>query len=117
MSKAQLGAGDVAITINGVEEVLRPTLKAALSISRSSGGFRKAIQAVNDVDVDAIVSTIAFGLGIEGKAVDELLDRVYASGLASLVVPVSSYLLILANGGRPATTTTEGGSGEDNPRT
>ncbi len=114
MTKAKLGAGNVEIAIGGNTFVLKPNLKAAQTISRQSGGIRAAIQSVSNFDIDVITSVVGLGLGWDAKAQTALPDMVYETGVGSLVVPVTRYLVILANGGRPAGED-EGGEGDENP--
>lgn len=114
MSKAQLGAGNVAFELDGEDAVLKPSLKAAQAISRHAGGVRAALQAVAGLDFDTIVHVVGLGLGAEGRELKALPEKVYATGLAELVAPVTRYLVIIANGGRPADET-DGGEGDENP--
>jgi hypothetical protein len=112
----RLGAGDVSITLDGEEKVLRPTLRAAQSISRQSGGIAAAIEAIGKVDFDALVSVIALGLGIQDhRETKDLAERVWRTGMTELSGPAIRYLAILANGGRPNEGSTEGGESTGNP--
>lgn len=101
MSNATLGAGNVAITINGEAMTLRPNLKAAQTISRQAGGILGAIQSVGKFELDVIVNVIALGTGTPPKDAEPLAEKVYQNGLSDLVAPVTEYLAVLANGGRP----------------
>jgi hypothetical protein len=119
------GAGDVAIMLAGEEYFLRPTAKAALTISRGQGGIRGAIDAVLKMEVDAVTNVVKLGLGLavvrELTRTTPLEELVYESGLTDtsggLVAKTIEFLHILANGGRPV-----GGDesdkkdGEDRPR-
>jgi hypothetical protein len=106
---ARLGAGDVDIVLDGETVTLRPSLKAAQAISRGSGGIRGALRGVTELDLDMITSIIAVGLG---KKPVEVEDAVYRTGLPELVDGVTTYVAIIANGGRPA----KGGEEKGNPR-
>ena len=114
MAKNHIGAGNVAIELDGETVVLRPNLKAAQNISRAKGGIMAAVEAVGRFDFDVIVNVIGLGLGVEGKEARELPERVYTTGLADLVGPVITYLTTLANGGRPVQET--GGEGTEDPQ-
>lgn len=115
MSNATLGAGNVAIILDGEDAVLRPSLKAAQTISKQSGGIIAAVQAVGRFDFETIVAVIALGLGVsQAREVQSLAEKVYSTGLTDLVEPVTKFLTIIANGGRPIETT--GGEGEPDPR-
>lgn len=111
MSKAQLGAGNVEIELDGEKVVLRPTLRAAQAISRQEGGIMAAVQALSKLDIDALTGVIAFGLGKEPK---DVADAVWRTGAADLTPPAARFLTILANGGRPSDS--KGGEEGENPR-
>ncbi len=114
MTTTSLGAGNVPITLDGEGVVLRPSLKAAQTISKQAGGIIAAVQAVGQFNFETIVTVIALGLGISSpKEVQALAEKVYSTGLTDLVEPVTRYLTIVANGGRPVE---EGGEGQPDPR-
>jgi hypothetical protein len=115
MSKAKLGAGNVDIDLLGETLTLKPNLKAALAISRQAGGVRSAIEAVGDFNIDVIVSVIGLGLGLEGNELKALPQKVFDTGLGTLVGPLTKYLVIIANGGHP-TTEEDGGEGDEDPQ-
>ncbi len=107
-----IGAGNVNITLNGVEVTLRPSLKAAQTISRQSGGIVAAMQAVGKFDFDVIANVVALGLGkTRTEEVQEVAEQVYSTGLTDLVPSVTVYLTNLANGGRST-----GKAGGENPQ-
>jgi len=115
MTSASLGAGNVTITLDGDEVTLRPSLKAAQTISKQAGGIIAAIHAVGRFDFETIVSVVALGLGVsQAKEVQSLAEKVYSTGITDLVEPVTKYLTIIANGGRPVEV--GGGEGEPDPR-
>lgn len=103
-SKAALGSGNVEIELDGEAVTLRPTLQAAQAISRQSGGIIGAVNAVGRFEFDVIVAVVTLGLGLTGNEAKEVPGRVWRTGLSDLIGPVSTYLTILANGGRPVST-------------
>ena len=112
MSTTSIGAGNVQITLAGETVTLRPTLRAAQTISKQAGGIMSAVQAVARFDFETISSVIALGLNKTSPGdVQGVAEKVYETGLADLVEPVSYFLAILANGGRPVSPT----GGEENP--
>jgi hypothetical protein len=114
MTKTSIGAGNVTITLDGEEAVLRPSLKAAQTISKQSGGIIAAVQAVGRFDFETIVAVIALGLGVsQARDVQSLAEKVYATGITDLVEPVTRFLTIVANGGRPVEV---GGEGPQDPQ-
>lgn len=111
MSKAQLGAGNVEIELDGEAVTMRPSLKAAQTISRDAGGIMGAAEAVIRLDFDVINRIVALGLGKEPKDTE---DQVWRTGIANLSPKVNRFLTVLANGGRPPKE--QGGEGEADPR-
>jgi len=109
--KSSIGAGNVEITLDGDTVTLRPTLKAAQSISRQAGGIMGAVEAVSKFDLDAITSIIALGLD---RPVKEVAEAVWRTGCSDLAPAVIKFLGILANGGRPLDD--DGGEGDGDPQ-
>lgn len=116
-TKARLGAGDVEIELDGETVVLRPTLKACQAISRQAEGVLGAIGRVQRYDLDTYVQVVTLGLGAEGKEAREMPGKVFRTGMMQLIGPVTRYLMIISNGGRPAVdpdgTDDTGGAGEE----
>ena len=82
MAKASLGAGNVVITLDGEEAVLRPSLKAAQTLSRQTDGLMGAIERVTRFDLDTLTSVIALGVDKPSKEVAEAVWRTGVSDLA-----------------------------------
>lgn len=99
-TKARLGAGNVDVTLLGETHVLKPTLDAAMTLSRQHGGLMDLIQQIGRMDFDAIVLVLQKGLGLSGDDAKALPEKVYATGLLSLVAPCTKYVHVLLNGGR-----------------
>lgn len=95
------GAGNVEISLDGENVMLKPSLNACQAISRQSGGMSAAVAAVGRFDFDLIVSVVTLGLAATGDAAKSMPDKVWRTGLTDLVGPVTKYLMIIANGGRP----------------
>ena len=109
-----IGAGNVDLVLDGHNVTLRPTLRAAQTLSKQSGGLMSAVQAVARLELEVITSVIAMGLNVTTpREINDLAEKVWSTGVVDLVDPVTRYLTILANGGRPVEAT--GGSGEQNP--
>lgn len=110
------GSGNVAIILGGSEFVLRPSLDAALTLSRQAGGIRAAITKVVDLDLDTIVSVIRLGIGRdEAKRIKDLDRLIWESGLldnqGEIVLRCVDYLSNIARGGRPADESAGSGGG------
>ena len=95
------GNRNVEISLDGEKVALKPSLNACQTISRQSGGISAAVAAVGKFDLDVIVSVVTLGLGATGDAAKAIPDKVWRTGLADLVGPVTKYLMVIANGGRP----------------
>jgi hypothetical protein len=101
------GAGDVIINLGDQEVILKPTLAAGLSISRSAGGIRGAIDKVMNLDLDMIMSVIRVGVGPrEAKKLNGLEELIWQQGLTDsqgeILAKCVEFLTNLARGGRPA---------------
>ena len=114
MSDAKLSAGDVEITLNGKTYVMRPTLKACLSISRQSGGILEAVRRVGSYDFDQIVAVLSAGLEREDK--EELSEEIFRNGVVTLAAPAIKFLTVIANGGAHAAAEGEGPGEKDPPK-
>lgn len=108
MSKAEIGAGDVVVELDGHTITLKPTLKAAMALSRVNGGLTALVGKCLAYDFDAIHKIIADGSGINSK---DLPDLIFRTGLIELAPPCIRFIHILCNGGRPLTEK-EGDSGD-----
>lgn len=106
MGKASIGAGNVSITLDDEEVVLRPTLRAAQTLSRQADGLMGAIERVSRFDLDTITSVVALGLD---KPTKDVADAVWRTGVSDLAPAAIRFLGILANGGRPS----DGSGGEE----
>ncbi len=80
---------------------LRCTLRAAKEVSAYFGNYLDVFKKLAVFDHDAYVAIVAAGLGKARKDVEE---DVYKAGLPTLTEPLSDYIGLLSNGGRPAAT-------------
>lgn len=112
--KARLGAGNVSIELDGRTVILKPTLRAAQTISRQKGGIVGAIEMVSRLDFDTIVQVVSLGSSASDRDAKDLPDRVFEAGITTLSGPIIRYLSMLANGGRPQTT--GGSEGASDPQ-
>lgn len=108
--KTHIGAGNVEIELDGETCTLKPSLQACQALSRMRGGINNTVRAVGDLDFDAMVTVIGLGLGLSGKELKDLPEKVYETGLPELSGPLIRYLSNVANGGKPFD---NGGSDED----
>lgn len=89
---------DVEITLKGKPETLRCTLKAAKAVNALAGGYQNALARLAAMDHEAYSAVIAAGLGKRPMDVEK---DVYEAGLPVLAQPVSTFVMMLANGGKP----------------
>lgn len=96
-------AGTVTIKLGEEELMLKPSLAAAQNVSRYCEGYTKAFAMVGAVDFDAITFIVAEGVGKHDAAGrKEIAAKIYDAGMVSLAGPVSQFLSLLVNGGKPA---------------
>lgn len=97
MAESKIGTGEVELHLPGEALVLKPTLRAALEVSRRLNGFLEADRRLSALDLDAVITVISAGLGPDVKDVGE---KVFATGVNTLVVPAITFVGYLANGGK-----------------
>jgi len=78
--------------------VLRCSLRAAKEINLVFGSYGAAYKRITEYDFGAYIAIVAAGLGKSGKEVE--VD-VYNVGMPDLVRPLTDFLGLLSNGGRP----------------
>ena len=88
---------EVEVTLNGKSQTLRCTLRAAKAVN-AGGGFMAVLSKLAAMDQDFYCLVAAAGLG---KKPSEVEADVYRTGLPQLTEPLSSFVMLLANGGRP----------------
>lgn len=113
MSARELGAGNVVATLVDAQGVarqvtLKPSLHAVRTLSRKYGGLSQVAERILKADFDVIVDVFEVGMQLSAgnpKARAELEQSIYAAGIldvhGGLVTVASSYLNVLAHGGRP----------------
>lgn len=69
----------------------------------------EAIRRLETVDFSAFVAIVAAGLG---KKRSDVEDDVYEIGMPDLTQPLSEYVTLLANGGRPIKAPSKGDAPE-----
>src|SRR3569623_630630 len=89
---------EVEITQKGQKESLRCTLKAAKAVNAMAGGYQNALARLAAMDQDAYSAIVAAGLSKRPMDVEQ---AVYEAGLPTLAQPLSTFVMMLANGGKP----------------
>lgn len=93
-----MNAGEVQIKLGDETLTLRSTLRAAKEINSVLGNYTEAFRKVLAYDLSAFVAVVAAGAG---KTTREVELAVHSAGLPDLLKPVTDYLGLLSNGGRP----------------
>lgn len=108
-TKAEIGAGDVPVTLSekGIrkEFKLKCTLDAAMTLSKSYGGLVGAMNRCLNYDLDTLVAVFAAGLG---KNSSSLPGAIYEEGVATCSVPAVRFITNLTYGGKPPPKKTDG---------
>lgn len=99
MAQAEIGAGDIQLTLGENDMVLRPTLKACTTLSSGRGGITDMVQRCLALEMPAIQAVIVAGLG--GRMSKDLPELIFREGLLELSAPCIEFLNTVANGGRP----------------
>lgn len=99
---SKLMAGEVPVTLDGDDLILKPTLRAMTTINRQYGGLAKARAELVSENFDAVVFILRHGLNLSDRDARDLPDRVYRNGVTGeLLVALIRYVAILGNGGKP----------------
>lgn len=114
MAEPQVDAGNITLDLNGTEVILRPTMKACISLSSARGGMTVLTNRCLDMEFEAIQSVIVAGLG--GKTSKDLPELIYRAGLINLSADCIRFLHIVSNGGQPpGADADESGEGDGSP--
>jgi hypothetical protein len=95
--------GDVPITLDGKQFVLRSTPKAMRLISQACGGQIGALSGLSEYRVDTAIVLISAGLNkTTNKEIDDINEMIFNSGGVSAIIdPLILYAQTVMNGGRP----------------
>lgn len=115
MSKPEIGAGDVPITIDGNDVVLRPTLEACLSINKNYGNLQTALNRLIAFDFDTTCDIIKIGLGLNPNQAKDLPKAVFEAGVIDLRPACLDFIHNILNGGRPIETDENGEAAAPDP--
>lgn len=93
--------GEVTFTLAGQPATLSPTLRAALRLSALHGNFGALLAKLEAYDLKAATDTVQYGLGRPDNEMKQTTEEVFATGLVDLTPHLISYVIRLANGGKP----------------
>jgi hypothetical protein len=98
--KPAAGPQPVEITLGGETVTLKPTLEAALTLSRMNAGIYgpgTIGERLVRFDLDAYVAVIRAGLGLSGNAVRNLDEQVFRAGMVNLTSPLTRFVISLGD--------------------
>lgn len=107
--------GEMTIPLGDDDRViLTANLRAAKAISRHFGGFQQAMNKVAAGDLEAFIAVMRHGIGdVSEASARRLEERVFRAGVLRLTAPLTEFVLICANGGKPLSDLTESAPGKD----
>jgi hypothetical protein len=100
-SAADIKKARIEIELDGEPVTLIPSPDAIITLSRAYDGFKPLLDAIGRFNFDAISSTIVAGAGVDGKESRELVQKVAKTNIIELVPPLTAFVMILLNGGKP----------------
>lgn len=104
---SKIDQGEVRISLDASELVLKPTVRAALTLSRLFDGLTNARLALGRTNLDSAITIIRIGANLSERDAKNLEERVFAEmgrepgATATMFVNLHRYVSILENGGRP----------------
>lgn len=101
MSDPDIQVATVELALSGGTVTLQPTARALMEISKRFGSVTSALQQVIAMNSEAIVTIVRVGGRVGDQRAKVLAEEIFAYGLAECLAPVSRYIAILLNGGRP----------------
>jgi hypothetical protein len=90
--------GEISIPYGSGAATLRCSLRAAKEINAHFGNFMEAGRCLQVFDLAAYTAIVSAGLA---EPRDKVESGVYEAGMRALVQPLSDFVTMLANGGRP----------------
>ena len=94
--------GEMQVPFGDVTVTLTANLFAAKGISHHFGGFQQALNKMAAGDLEAFIVVVRFGMGIKGETQTRQIEElVFRAGVLRLTAPLTEFVLIAANGGKP----------------
>jgi hypothetical protein len=95
--------GEMQVPLGDGTVILTANLRAAKGISRHFGGFQQALNKMAAGDLEAFIAVVRFGVGdlASEHSAHRLEERVFQAGVLRLTAPLTEFVLICANGGKP----------------
>lgn len=99
---SKLTRGEVAITLDGVEHTLKPSLQAFSALSARYDNYGQLLGRIASGNVPAIIFTLRQGLGYNDQQAKKLPDVVFKTGISTITDPLSDFVYRLYNSGKSA---------------
>ena len=105
--ESKTNSGEVYLTLDGEELILKPTILAARGVSRQFGGFGGALEQLGKANLDALVTIIRIGANLDDRKARNLDQKIYDEmgrqdgAFGELLGKAIRFVAILQNGGRP----------------
>ncbi len=105
--ESKTNAGEIYLSLDGEELILKPTILAARAISRQFGGFGGALTSLGTANLDVLVAIIRIGANLDDRKARGLDEKVFAEmgradgAFGELLVKAMRFVALLQNGGRP----------------
>jgi hypothetical protein len=94
--------GEMTVPFGDGTTTLTANLFAAKGISRHFGGFQSAMNKVASGDLEAFTAVVRYGMGIRSDTEGHFVEQqVFRAGILRLTAPLTEFVLICANGGKP----------------
>ena len=90
----------VEIELDGETHTLKPSLKAARTVSRIGNGFQGVYAGLVNSNFDVFAAVIKAGITSKNISTDDLDEAIYQTGLTKLLEPVARFVRLLQNGGK-----------------
>jgi hypothetical protein len=95
-----IDASTVKVTLDGADRELVCTIESVLVMNRAYGGMQKMFDQIQAMDIEAMVLVLQAGLGeIGAKSTEELIGKVFKTGLINVRPALAQFVLLAASGG------------------
>lgn len=93
--------GHVQIELGDDEVVLKPTGRALERLEKQYDGLVGVVEGLTRFRLKAYVDVVMAGSGAKPTDRDKVTEEVFSAGMINLLQPLTRFVNILGNGGRP----------------
>lgn len=111
---SKINSGEMDISLDGRNFLLRPTLRTAKDLNRQFGALGDAIDQLRKANLDAVVAVIRIGANLEGREARALEELVWGEmgrsdeAFGELLVSLIRFVATVQRGGKPISDEPEG---------